>query len=124
MSLQDTFDAWTREMQRKRAETQMTLGKLIKNLEEMPEDACVVNLVKPHSYRGYYIDIAFSVEGTTTAANLLKTCNSVMGREFCGYKGGEFLMGENTPVWISNYGHCGDRLLELRAEGEILIGAE
>jgi hypothetical protein len=47
-----------------------------------------------------------------------------MGREFIGYKGGEFLMGENTPVWISSYGNCGDRLLELRAEGEILIGAD
>lgn len=123
MSLQDTFDDWTREMQRKRAETQMTLGKLIKQLEEMPEDACVANLIDPHSYRGYYIDIAFSVDGTTTAANLLKTCRSVMGKEFTGYKGGEFLMGENTPVWISSYGVCGDRLLELRAEGEILIGA-
>lgn len=124
MSLQDAFDRMFEEWRRERAETQMTLGKLIKQLEEMTEDDCVANLVNPHSYRGYYSDIAFSVDGTTTAANLLKTCRLVMGREFTGYKGGEFLMGENTPVWISSYGVCGDKLIEIHQNGEILTRAD
>ena len=36
----------------------------------------------------------------------MKECKEAIGKEFTGYKGDEFLMGKNTPVWVSNYGQC------------------
>ena len=29
-----------------------------------------------------------------------------MGATFEGYKGGDFLMGKNTPLWVANYSYC------------------
>ena len=41
--------------------TQLTLGHLIDELEEMLPDATVPDLRHPHSYRGYYDDLAFEL---------------------------------------------------------------
>lgn len=35
------------------------------------------------------------------------------------YKGGRYVMGEMTPVWIADYGCCGVKLIALRAGGDI-----
>jgi hypothetical protein len=53
MNLQDLVDGMTAQWQRERAETQMTLGKMIAALEAMPEGAEVANLNNAHSYRGF-----------------------------------------------------------------------
>jgi hypothetical protein len=116
---QAMLDAKSAEWRRERAETQMTLGKLIAALEAMPADTVIPSLCSPHSYRGYYSDLAFERgELECTAGKLLERCRNVMGRELTGYKGGEFLMGENTPVWVAHYGCCGQKLMTVRA-GEI-----
>ena len=105
---------------RKRAETQLTLGKLISALEGMPADAEVANLKAAHSYRGYYEDLAFErAEGTRPAAALLAECKAAMGRVFCGYKGGDYVMGALTPLWVASYGTTGDKLMAVRAGGEL-----
>ena len=103
----------------------MTLGKLIAALEQFPADAPVANLTSPNSYRGYYRDLAFAKgPGTRPAGELLEECRSAMGREFYGWKGGDYLMGENTPVWIATYGDCGPRLMALNADGSIDVAEE
>lgn len=120
MSLQAMFDAMSAAWMRERAETQMTLGKLIAALEAMPADENIAGLGNPHSYRGYYSDLAFApAEGTVKAGELLQSCKAVMGREFSGYKGGDFLMGENTPVWVAHYGSCGLRLMAINSDGSL-----
>lgn len=120
MNLQEMFDAMSAAWMRERAETQMTLGKLIAALEAMQADADIAGLVDPHSYRGYYSDLAFvPVEGVVKAGELLQSCKAAMGREFIGYKGGEFLMGENTPVWVAHYGSCGLRLMAINSDGSL-----
>ncbi len=111
--LQDLVDGMSARMQQERAETQMTLGKLIEVLEVMP-NAEVPNLEAAHSYRGYYSDLAFERGvGTRPAADILAECRGAMGRAFTGYKGGDFVMGELTPVWIAAYGSCGEKLTGL-----------
>ena len=108
--------------QRERAESQMTLGGLISGLSLLSPDLHVANLVNAHSYRGYYCDLAFELKpGTRQAGELLADCQSAMGRRFEGYKGGSYMMGENTPVWVANYGSCGKRLIAIHADGEIII---
>ncbi len=123
MNLQALLDGMSAQWQRERAETQMTLGKLISALEAMPEGAEVANLNNPHSYRGYYSDLAFEQdEGTRPAADLLSECKAAMGQVFEGYKGGEYVMWALTPVWIARYGCSGQKLMELHVVGDIGTG--
>ena len=120
MNIQALMDGVSAQWQRERAETQMTLGKLIATLEAMPADAEVANLRGAHSYRGYYSDLAFKRnDGTRPAAELLAECKAAMGQVFCGYKGGDYVMGALTPVWLASYGCCGPKLMTLHAGGDI-----
>jgi hypothetical protein len=120
MNLQALVDGLSAQWQRERAETQMTLGKMIAALEAMPPETVVANLIEPHSYRGYYDDLAFEQgEGTRLASELLADCKSAMGEVFHGYKGGEFVMGSRTPLWVASYGCCGMKLIAIREGGEI-----
>lgn len=119
-NLQAMVDGMSAQWQRERAETQMTLGKLIAELEAMPADMKVANLRDPDSYRGYYSDLYFELQdGTRTASELLAVCKAAMGQVFTGYKGGDFVMGALTPIWIASYGCCGDKLMALHTGGEI-----
>ena len=114
------IDGLSAKWQRERAATQMTLGDLISDLESMPKGAVVANLNEPHSYRGYYSDLAFELQpGTRLASDLLSDCRAAMGEVFCGYKGGDFVMGSLTPIWIAEYGCCGIRLMAIGNDGEI-----
>lgn len=125
MNLQALIDGLSAQWQRERAETQMTLGKLIAALETMPTDAQVANLRDPHSYRGYYSDLAFErSDDTRPASELLAVCKAAMGQVFEGYKGGDFVMGALTPVWVAHYGNCGDKLMDLHAGGGIETAAD
>lgn len=108
-----------------RAKTQMTLGKLIDELKAMPKEANVANLCLPHSYRGYYSDLAFELfDGTRKAKDLLDECIESMGERFDGYKGGEFLMERNTPVWVAEWGCTGKRLMRISCDGLIDLQEE
>lgn len=125
MNIQALVDGMNAQMQRTRAESQMTLGKLIAALESMPEGTFVANLHSPHSYRGYYSDLAFKQEdGTRPAADLLADCRACMGQSFEGYKGGNFVMGALTPLWVASYGNCGLKLMALHGDGAIETGRD
>jgi hypothetical protein len=125
MNLQHLIDGMIGQWQRERAASeQMTLGELIAALEAMPADLVIAGLTKPHSYRGYYCDLAFEPCEKTTAGELLELCRGAMGRVFTGYKGGDYTMGENTPVWVANYGDCGLRLMSLGSDGTITAEEE
>ena len=120
MNMQALIDGMSAQWQRERAKTQMTLGKLIAALEVMPEGASVANLNRAHSYRGYYSDLAFEQdEGTRPADYLLAECKAAIGQVFEGYKGGDFVMGALTPVWVASYGCCGMKLMALHVGGEM-----
>ena len=120
MNMQALINGLSQEWQRERAKTQLTLGRLITTLEAMPREAQVANLRDPGSYRGYYQDLYFEQQfGTRPASELLADCKEVMGKAFIGYKGGEFVMGELTPLWVATYGCCGERLLAVQVEGQI-----
>lgn len=117
LPIQLLVDSMSAQWKRERAETQMTLGKLIAVLEGMEPMTVLPGLRNAHSYRGYYSDLAFEEGGENTAALLLEHCREAMGREFGGYKGGDYLMGENTPVWVAHYGCCGLKLIGISAAG-------
>ena len=125
MNLQAVMDGMSAQWQRERAETQLTLGKLIAALKAMPAGAEVANLRGAHSYRGYYSDLAFEkCDDTRPASELLDECSAAMGKVFEGYKGGDFAMTERTPVWVAHYSSCGDKLMALHPGGEIETAAD
>lgn len=98
----------------------MTLGTLIDRLAELPPETEVDAFDEPQSYRGYYCDLAFEkVDRKRTAGDLLNMCKGAMGEVYEGYKGGDFQMGRNTPVWIAPYGSCGQRIMAIQDDGTL-----
>lgn len=99
---------------------QLTLGEFIKKLEAQPQDNNIyfdfAHLVPDHfmSWRGVYRELALGYRdiewkdgkyvGYMTVAELLEKAKKAVGAVFEGYKGGDFTMREDTPVWVSNYG--------------------
>ncbi len=89
----------------------LRLGQIISALETAEADHSVefdfggFAPGKINSYRGYYCDLALSfTDERTTVARLLTALKAADGQIFEGYKGGEYIMDLETPVWVANYG--------------------
>ena len=107
----------------RKASPQFSLDDLINRLEELPQDM-PIQLGEAHSYRGHYSDLAFAPLYDTeprTVKEALDAAEDAHGKTFTGYKGGEFTMEGDTPVWYSHYGDCGPAIIGITDEGEILI---
>lgn len=92
----------------------MTLGELIDALKRKDAAMAIafdfVHFVPQgiDSYRGYYDQLALGYgHGDTIVASVLQTCEDAVGKKFTGYKGGDYVMGRETPVWVANYGEAG-----------------
>lgn len=121
MDMQALLDGMSAKDQRERAKTQMTLGKMIHILESFEKNDKIDGIAEPHSYRGYYNDLAFeSIEDKIEVSDALFMCQLVMGNVFEGYKGGDFVMGALTPVWLANYGNCGLKLMSIGNDGKFI----
>lgn len=125
MSMQTYLNELNQQWQKERAETQLTLGQLIKILETLPDETEIENLGELDSYRGYYSDLAFEpVPGKRPVSEVLADCYAAMGEIFIGYKGGKFLMGAATPLWYAHYGHCGKKLMGVSIDGSIITAED
>lgn len=119
--MQALVDGMSAQWQRERAETQMTLGAFIEALEAMPQDRQIEGIGHPHSYRGYYSDLAFErISEKVTVVQALAMCKESMGQVFVGYKGGDYVMGALTPLWIASYSCCGDKFMGIGEDGSLL----
>lgn len=109
---------------------QLTLGQLIEKIEECGLTYGPDNKLKEicfdfasaipttlDSWRGAYEELAlgYNLSGydnnqnhsfNNTASNLLTELKSALGKVFTGWKGGDFVMDENTPVWVDNPGNA------------------
>lgn len=103
----------------------MTLGELIATLKRKKQELPVYYMFgyfKPtaiHSYRGYYDQLAlgYSKEDINVAEVITLLKNSI-GVVFTGYKGGNYKMTENTPMWVSNVGEAtGDAIIDVIDNG-------
>jgi hypothetical protein len=120
MNLQHLIDGIMAEEALKRSESQMTLGDMIEALKELPGDMLIEGLGDLDSYRGYYSDLAFEpYDSSKTVFELLTQCKDAMGKVFHGYKGGDFYMTGNTPLWVAAYGVCGSKIMSITTEGVI-----
>ncbi len=91
----------------------MMLRDLITALEARNLDTPVAHgFGRPHSYRGDYACLAFEPAKDTTVGAMLSAARSALGKTYTGYKGGEFVMGEYTDVYIAEYSRTGDAISE------------
>lgn len=124
-NIQAMMDGMSAQWQKERSASQMTLGTLIDTLAAMPPETELEGFGEAHSYRGYYSDLAFEkLEEKTTAGKAHEMARACMGEIFEGYKGGDFQMGRNTPVWIANYGSCGMKIMAIREDGTLELAED
>jgi len=100
-----------------RSSYHITLGQLIDGLKKYGPDTTVqfINGAypgSPHSYRGHYSDLALEPnEQPIKVPQLIDQLEKVLNTELTGYKGGEFLMDTDVPMWCAEYGNCGKAIV-------------
>lgn len=136
MDLQSFIDKTIKAQRKAKLEEshQMTLGELIKKLEAVEpkqgdDEQSVVfdfEFLAPttlDSWRGSYDELAigwtyrgYAPEGCpdhngsndTKLTGFLKELKDAVGKTFEGWKGGDFVMTETTPIWVANPGNTGN----------------
>ena len=77
------------------------------------------------SYRGYYdgLAIVYSLKDRAMKVeDLLKMAKFINGKYLEGYKGGDYLMDEETPIYIDDYGdYRGIKLIGTKIEDKKVI---
>lgn len=74
------------------------------------------------SYRGYYEDLGvIPQDGTQTVGGFLQDLREALGETFTGYKGGEYVMDESTPLWMADYGCCGRAIVGIRDTEDAVV---
>lgn len=113
MDIHALFDAIAAQGKADRSNYHVTLGDLITALQSANKDKTVRDQngeyvsAECDSYRGYYSDLSFEPGDKCTVAEMLDSASNAMGKTFEGYKGGDYDMGEDTPLWVAYYGSCG-----------------
>jgi len=86
----------------------MILKELIEFLQEWNRNIIVpLGFNNPHSYRGYYDELAFEPVENTTVGEMLDCAKEALGNTYTGWKGGDFKMGPCTEVYLSIRGEYG-----------------
>lgn len=112
-------------LQQKRMKEHVLLGELIVILKACQPNAIVLYnspigvefcfpTLKACSYRGYYQDLCLipeSVYSEIRVEEFLKLLEDCVNMEFTGYKGGEYVMGYTTPLWVAPYGNTGMKVV-------------
>lgn len=90
----------------------LDLGDVIAALEAQdPAKVLPVGFYGPHSYRGYYDELAFEVCANVTVGDMLAAARSAVGRTFEGWKGGDYTMDTSSLVHlVQEEGCCGETL--------------
>ena len=90
--------------------TPMNLGALIvwlkSAIEKHGPDTTWRGFCDPDSYRGNYYDLAFITKDVTLARSL-ECAEMSLGTMFCGWKGGEYYMDEDSMIHSAHYGVTG-----------------
>ena len=76
---------------------------LLDAVGEFGADHPWVGLTEPHSYRGYYEQLAFEVAPTTLGESLA-AAQGADGAMYTGWKGGDYVMDGGTAAWVSEEG--------------------
>lgn len=115
MDLQKVVDAMNNSNKLNSAR-EYNLGIFIKELKELDQKKEIIleEGVYPEyldSWRGSYCELALRYgEDKITIKELLNKAKKVLNKTLTGYKGGDFIMDEKTPIHIANCSECGFRI--------------
>ena len=89
-------------------------------------DFCYLAPTALASYRGYYDHLALGwTEGSRdwpTVSDIVDRLQSAIGKEFEGWKGGEYTMDRDTPIWVANPGQTGSTgIVGIKEQGEYAV---
>lgn len=91
---------------------QMTLGDLITVLETLGDSPVYGLNGAVESYRGWYDRNATEpVEYATPANTLAAFYRSEVGKPIVGYKGGDYIVSENEPIYYAEWGLTGPTII-------------
>jgi len=117
----------------------MSLGEVIDALRKAEPGADVqfdfcytAPSLAVHSYRGWYNHLAIGWEAPDgpkhngsywpRASDLLAKLEAANGAEFEGYKGGDYTMTSETPVWVANRRDTGNTAIDrIECDGSTVI---
>ncbi len=89
----------------------MNLRELIVELEKHhPARIVPIGFCYPHSYRGYYDQLAFEPARNVSIASMLECAKDAVGSTCNGWKGGDYEMYEDTECWLAKERECGESL--------------
>ncbi|MFF5972250.1 hypothetical protein ACFY7C_12095 [Streptomyces sp. NPDC012769] len=101
----------------------MTLEELITALEAAdPTLVLPHGFTNPHSYRGFYEDLAFEPATDVLVADMLDDARNALGETFQGWKGGDYKMRRYTDCWLAKEGHLGETLGPLLVQFMLAAG--
>lgn len=87
----------------------MVLSELIERLAAADQDMVVpIGFWHPHSYRGYYHELAFEPHRHAKVSDMLADAKAALGATYTGWKGGEFTMSSYTECHLAYEGQCGE----------------
>lgn len=102
----------------------LTLRSLISQLDKLnePDEKVYFDFGRMYpteinSYRGYYEDLAigytedYRKNEPQSVAEFLNQLNACLGRSFQGYKGGTYVAGEDSAIWVANWGDTTDTII-------------
>lgn len=90
----------------------MNLDELITMLEAAdPRMVIRRGFDNPHSYRGYYDELAFEPTSNVTVGSMLEAARDAHGSTYTGWKGGDFTMDGCTACWLSFEGSASGETL-------------
>jgi hypothetical protein len=125
MDLQKLVGAMDEMGRQTRAEYHVTLGVMVAKAEKATGVVRFADGDAPGeemSYRGYYSDLSFDTqEEPKPAADFLAQCRKALGDTYRGYKGGDFTMDKDTPLWRAAYGSTGDAIVRAKLEDGDLV---
>lgn len=91
----------------------MNLRELINTLATLDENLLLPKgFCCPHSYRGYYNELAFVPTTDVTVGQMIESAENAVGNVYTGWKGGEYTMFDDTPVWLAFDGSTGHEITQ------------
>lgn len=130
MDIQALFDTISDAARDTRKHYHMTIDTLSDVIAALPDRTIPVvfdygtdtSVRSVDSYRGYYADLALEPgDQLCTADQLYVMLKRAHGATFEGYKGGDFVMDGDTPLWSAHYGSTGPAIVDAKVIGDRLV---
>lgn len=131
MNLEDMMKEINAGIRRGALTKMLSLGDVIDALRDIEDKGKPIRMDfsydgpgKLNSYRGYYDHLALTgLEAGRKVSDVLNDAEAAVGKTYSGYKGGDYRMDRDTPMWFaSSQGDCHDTaVVAISDEGHCVV---